>query len=218
MMQDKISKTLKIVRNIIIDLIIVLLGIIAIIAISSFIQLNVQKKEYTNILGYSLFSTQTGSMSPTIEKGDIVIVKLENEDIKENDIITYKKDNSFITHRVVSIEGDSIIAKGDNNNTVDEPIKKDAVVGKSVFIINNVEIWKKVFTDINVIIPVVVTIILFVILISYKEKTEIDGQKTEKKEIDQKKIDGQKTEKKKIDQKEINEQKADNEKTGEKND
>lgn len=218
MMQDKISKTLKIVRNIIIDLIIVLLGIIAIIAISSFIQLNVQKKEYTNILGYSLFSTQTGSMSPTIEKGDIVIVKLENEDIKENDIITYKKDNSFITHRVVSIEGDSIIAKGDNNNTVDEPIKKDAVVGKSVFIINNVEIWKKVFTDINVIIPVVVTIILFVILISYKEKTEIDGQKTEKKEIDQKKIDGQKTEKKKIDPKEINEQKADNEKTGEKND
>ena len=118
-------------------------------------------------------------------------------------LITYKKDNSFITHRAVSIEGDSIIAKGDNNNTVDEPIKKDAVVGKSVFIINNVEIWKKVFTDINVIIPVVVTIILFVILISYKEKTEIDGQKTEKKEIDQKKI---------------NEQKADNEKTGEKND
>lgn len=218
MMQDKISKTLKIIRNIIIDLIIVLLGIIAIIAISSFIQLNVQKKEYTNILGYSLFSTQTGSMSPTIEKGDIVIVKLKNEDIKENDIITYKKDNSFITHRVVSIEGDSIIAKGDNNNTIDEPIKKDAVVGKSVFIINNVEIWKKVFTDINVIIPIVITIILFVILISYKEKTEIDEQKTEKKEIDQKKMDEQKTEKKKIDPKEINEQKADNEKTGEKND
>ena len=64
-----------------------------------------------------------------------------------------------------------IIAKGDSNNTQDEPIQEDSVIGKVVFIINNVEIWKKVFSDINVIIPIIITVILFVILISYKEKT-----------------------------------------------
>jgi len=164
------NKILKIIKNIIINLIIFILGIIAIIAIWTSIQLNVQNKEYVNIFGYSIFSTETGSMSPTMEKGDIVFVKI-GEKVKEKDIITYKKDNSFITHRIIEINGDSIIAQGDNNNTQDEEITKDAVVGKVVYIINNVEIWKNVFSDISVIIPVVITVILFIILVSYKEKT-----------------------------------------------
>ena len=108
-------------------------------------------------------------MSPTIEKGDIVIIKIGDE-IKENDIITYKKDNVLITHRISKINENTIIAKGDYNNTDDVPIQKEQVVGKVVFIVNNVEIWKKVFTDAHVIIPVIITVILFVALISYKEK------------------------------------------------
>ena len=109
-------------------------------------------------------------MSPTIEKGDIVLVKI-GENTKEKDIITYKKDNAIITHRIIEINGESIIAKGDNNNTQDEAITKDAIVGKVVFIMNNVEVWKNVFSDPSVLAPVVLTVILFVILISYKEKT-----------------------------------------------
>ena len=163
------NKILKIIKSIIINLIIFILGIIAIIAIWTSIQLNVQNKEYVNMFGYSMFSTATGSMSPTIEIGDIVIVKI-GEDVKEKDIITYKNDNSFITHRIIKIDGESIIAKGDNNNTQDKPIKKDAILGKVVFTINNVEVWKKVFLDPSVIIPIIITVILFVILVSYKEK------------------------------------------------
>ena len=109
-------------------------------------------------------------MAPTIAKGDIVIIKIGDE-IKEDDIITYKKENVLITHRIVSINGDTIIAKGDYNNIEDEPINKDTVIGKVVHIINNVEIWKKVFSDMHVIIPIIITVILFIILVSYKEKT-----------------------------------------------
>ena len=164
------NKILKIIKNVIINLIIFILGIIAILAIWTSIQLNVQNKEYVNIFGYSIFSTETGSMSPTIEKGDIVVVKL-GEQAKEKDIITYKKDKVFITHRIIEINENSIIAKGDNNNTIDEPIQKEAIIGKVVFIMNNVEIWKKVFSDMNVIIPIVITVFLLIILVSYKEKT-----------------------------------------------
>ena len=171
MEHNKILETLK---KLIVNLIIFVLSIIAIIVIWGFVQLNVQKKEYIDIFGYSLFSTETGSMSPTMEKGDIVIIKLGDE-IREKDIITYKKENVFITHRIEQINEDSIIAKGDNNNTEDEPIKKDEVIGKVVFIINDVEVWKKVFTDINVIIPICITVILFVLLVSYKEKTVSDN-------------------------------------------
>ena len=164
------NKILKIIKNIIINLIIFVLGIIAIIAIWTSIQLSVQGKEYVDIFGYSIFSTETASMSPTIEIGDIVIVKID-KNVQEKDIITYKNDESFITHRIIKMDGDSIIAKGDNNNTQDKPITKDAVLGKVVFIFNNVEVWKKVFSDISVIIPIIITVVLFVILISYKEKT-----------------------------------------------
>ena len=157
------KKILKIIKNIIINLIIFVLGIIAILVIWTSIQLNVQNKEYANIFGYSIFSTETGSMAPTMKKGDIVIVKI-GEQVQEQDIITYKQEKSFITHRIIKKEGNSIIAKGDNNNTQDEPIQEDAVIGKVVHIINNVEVWKKVFTDISVIIPVCITVALFIIL------------------------------------------------------
>ena len=166
----ELNKILKSIKNIIINLIIFVLGIIAIITIWVSIQLNIQNKEYIDIFGYSIFSTATASMSPTIEIGDVVIVKI-GEETKENDIITYKKDNAFITHRIIKSDGQSIIAKGDNNNTQDEEITKDAIIGKVVFIINNVEIWKKVFSDTSVIIPVALTVILLIILVSYKEKT-----------------------------------------------
>ena len=156
--------------KIIVNLIIFVLSIFAIIAIFGVVQINLQDKDYVNIFGYSVLSTETGSMAPTIEKGDIVIIKIGDE-IRENDIITYKKNNVLITHRIMNIDGDTIIAKGDYNNTEDEPITKSQVIGKSVFIVHNVEIWKKVFTDMHVIIPVVITIILFILMISYKEKT-----------------------------------------------
>jgi len=164
------NKILKIIKNIIVNLIIFVLGIIALIAVWTSIQLNVQNKEYVDLFGYSIFSTETGSMSPTMEKGDIVFVKI-GEQTKEKDIITYKKDNEFITHRIMKIDGESIIAKGDNNNTQDEEITKDAIIGKVVFIMNNVEVWKRVFSDASVIIPIIITVILFIILVSYKEKT-----------------------------------------------
>ena len=71
-------------------------------------------------------------------------------------------------------------------------ILKDDVIGKAVYIINNVEIWKKVFSDKNVIIPICITVVLFVLLISYKEKTDSELKKMASKvdvseEFDEKK-------------------------------
>ena len=154
-----------------INIIIILLSIIAIIVIWGFVQVSIQHKEYVNIFGYSIFSTETGSMSKTIEKGDIVIVKLGENTLNEKDIITYKSGNAIITHRIKKIDGNTIIAKGDSNNTEDDPIEKDMVIGKVVYIFNNVEVWKKVFSDMQVIVPICITIILLIVLVLYKEKT-----------------------------------------------
>mgnify|MGYP004606951509 CR=1 FL=1 len=88
------------------------------------------KKEF---LGYRIFVVQTGSMSPTLEVGDYIIIK-KQDSYSINDIITYKLGNSFITHRIVSL--DPITTKGDNNNTNDEPIKQEDIVGKYIIKLN----------------------------------------------------------------------------------
>ena len=68
----------KSLQGLILNLIIFVLVVIASIVAYNFVQLNVLNREYTNIFGYSMFKTETGSMADTIEIGDIVIVKLDN--------------------------------------------------------------------------------------------------------------------------------------------
>ena len=164
------KKILKIVGNIITSLLIIILVLVLIIAIYSFIELDINEKEYCNIFGYSIFQIETGSMSKTLEIEDIIIVKLGNDDINKNDIITFRQDGNLVTHRLVRTDGQKYFAKGDNNPTEDEPIVKEDILGKVVFTISDVKIWKSVFKEPKVIISIVVTITLFILVIAYKEK------------------------------------------------
>ena len=157
------------------NIIIFILIIIVIILLYTFVESNILKKDYVNIFGYTVFQVETGSMTPTIKIDDIVVIKLGTE-INQDDIITYKKDENFVTHRVVKIDGQEITAKGDNNNVEDEIIEKSQVIGKVVYTIKNVGVWKKVFTNVKVIISISLTIILFILVIAYKEKDK-EGSK-----------------------------------------
>ena len=74
----------------------------------------------------------TGSMEPTISTGSLILVKEEKE-YKVKDIVTYKNDNEYVTHRIVKIENDEITTKGDNNNTEDKAFSKDKIIGKMIY-------------------------------------------------------------------------------------
>ena len=102
-------------------------------------------------------------MEDTIKINDIVIVKI-GSDFNENDIITFKSDENFITHRVIKYSEDEIITKGDNNTAEDSPIKKEDVVGKVVYIISNVNVWMNVLKTPEVIIAIVVTFLVIKLL------------------------------------------------------
>lgn len=97
-------------------------------------QVEIQKKDYGNILGYTAFKIATGSMEPTIKIGNRVIIKL-TYDVKENDIIVYKNENNYVCHRVEKINNEKIICKGDNNNVEDNEILRSNVIGKVIYII-----------------------------------------------------------------------------------
>ena len=106
------------------------------LCVYTFIMTDILKKDYANVFGYTYFVVATGSMSGTIEVNDVVIVKLGNE-AEVGDIITYKtEDGAFITHRVVKEIGSQLITQGDVNNTEDEPISKDDMVGTVEMVIS----------------------------------------------------------------------------------
>ncbi len=141
-----------------IDFITIILVIIFIIVAYCYAQLKILNYEYINFCGHTIFQVITGSMEDTIKIKDIVIVKL-TDDIKENDIITYKYKDDFVTHRVIEINEEQIITKGDANTSKDDPITKKDIVGKVVFIISNVAIWCEVLKTPQVIIAIITTII-----------------------------------------------------------
>ncbi len=92
-----------------------------------------------SFFGWKPFIVLTGSMETQIYAGDVAVVKVVNTDeIKENDIIAFKKNNIVTTHRVVEITeengGKKFITKGDNNNTLDDGyVLDEEIEGKYQF-------------------------------------------------------------------------------------
>ena len=86
------------VISFILNTFLVIITVIIIIGAYYMYQTKIQKKDYANLFGYSLFEVATGSMSPTIEVGDVVITKITKV-VNENDIIVYMDGKNIITHR-----------------------------------------------------------------------------------------------------------------------
>lgn len=84
------------------------------------------KNQPPTIGGYSMYIVLSGSMSPTFNAGSLIIdKKAAVEDIKVNDVITFKDKDSkdATTHRVVGIREESskvlYTTKGDANEVKD---------------------------------------------------------------------------------------------------
>lgn len=77
----------------------------------------------SGIFRYKLVSIGSESMSPSINKGDAVIIaSYKNEsDINIDDIIYFRSEdnNKYIVHRVINKNEEGYITKGDSNNAED---------------------------------------------------------------------------------------------------
>ena len=160
-------KIINIIKNIVLDIIIVTL--VAFIIISF-----LNKKKPIPFFKYYFFTIMSGSMNPELNVGDSIIVK-KSIDYKVGDIITYKKDNIYVTHRITSIEENIITTKGDANMQSDPPIDKSDVLGKAV-------VHNKILTFIvkNKVIIIILVIILYLIDMGLKSgKREVEKDDTE---------------------------------------
>ncbi|MCH5171288.1 MAG: signal peptidase I [Erysipelotrichales bacterium] len=102
----------------------------------------IMKSKAPNFLGYGSAIVATGSMSGTINKGDMVIFK-KTDVYKLGDIVTF--DDPFVsypvTHRIVNYgsEKGTFVTKGDWNTSTDSrTITKEQIYGKVVKVIPSV--------------------------------------------------------------------------------
>ena len=88
-----------------------------------------------SMFGYATLTIETGSMSGTIEEGDMILIK-DTGEYKIGDIVTFLQDGDKIptTHRIINYDSDgNFITRGDANNAADtKPVTKDDIIGEVV--------------------------------------------------------------------------------------
>jgi len=73
--------------------------------------------------GYNLYLVRSGSMTPAISVGDLIITGPMdgpiNGEVKPGTIITYEYSKELVTHRVQSTDGETLVTKGDATENPD---------------------------------------------------------------------------------------------------
>ncbi len=153
----------------ILNILLIIITLLILVGIYYIIQIKILKNDFANLCGYTFFEVATGSMENTINIGDVVIVNL-TKDVNENDIIVYKDDNNFITHRLIKKQADKLITRGDANNSEDKPINEDQILGKVIYIVPKMGIFRKIFISKEILGLVIAILILLGILFVYEAK------------------------------------------------
>ena len=82
------------------------------------------------VLGWGNAVVLSGSMEPELPVGSLLWIHKQDR-YNPGDVVTYVEENgALVTHRLVSITGDTAVTKGDANNTADAPIDVKQLRGK----------------------------------------------------------------------------------------
>lgn len=108
------------------NLLLLLVIVVLLASLYSLIQSKRNPDVLPSILGFNVLTVQSGSMEPSIKRGDLIIVR-PSENRKINDVVTYRNQvGTLVTHRIVNIvnEDEKIFyqTKGDANNVVDNDL------------------------------------------------------------------------------------------------
>ena len=184
---NKRKEKVKIIKKVVEIIAIILIYNIVLIAISS-----ANKISLINIFGYKSYIIKTNSMEPTINNNDVIITKkVEKDEIKTGDVITFIQRGEIITHRITQINSDGVYTtKGDNNNMEDTfKITYEDIEGKHVLTIPY--LGKIVQALDNKIVFLIITLIVLIFIFRAIQKQEKRESRKEKKELEDRKRNGQ---------------------------
>lgn len=116
----------------------------------------------------------SGSMEPELSVNDLIIVR-ETGDYEQNDVIVFEDKSIMVVHRIIDINGDEIVTKGDANNVADEPITMNRIRGEVIAAIPGAgTIVEAIRSPIGILLILVISVIL--IELSYRKERN-RGQK-----------------------------------------
>lgn len=177
---EEISKQIKIekaIKKIIKTIMLAILIALLISNIIMFYQTNIKHTEIPQVAGISVFNIVSGSMEPTININDLIVIKkCKESEIENEDIITYKKnDGTVVTHRIIRKNKENAetvyVTKGDNNPVEDnEVVEYSQVYGKYLFKIKGIGGFVEKLQKNNGVISVGIAVIIFVILKNERDK------------------------------------------------
>lgn len=130
------KKVMKVIWNIVFYVAIIFL-------VGSVLMFSLNNNPNKSFFGYRFYNVLSGSMTPTIYKGDLVFVKVTTpQDVKVGDIVTYAAASdptgkTVVTHRVTTVKKNNsqqflFTTKGDANPTADKPVSAGQIVGVAV--------------------------------------------------------------------------------------
>ncbi len=126
----------------------------------------------------------TGSMEPTIGINDLIVVEKTN-DYEVGDIVVFQDKHQLVVHRIISIDGETIVTAGDANDGNDDPINIAAIQGEVVKIIPFLGLVLKIIKN-PIVILLITGLAVLLLVLSYKKEKVEDSNKiyTLKEEIE----------------------------------
>ena len=136
---DKRRKRIELSKKTFVIMIYIILIPVIFYNIMLIVQAATNPRETPCVCGIKTFVIISGSMEPSLEIGDVVVIKeFPKEALQKGDVISFRNGQSIITHRIIDVIKDkngkiSFETKGDNNNIKDKNyVKYDDVEGKMV--------------------------------------------------------------------------------------
>jgi len=162
-----------------------------------------------SFFGYRVYTIISGSMIPTYNVGDTLLIKeMSSDNIKIGDAVTYLGEGGsmhgkIITHQVVEIDFDEngkylFHTKGIANNIEDPIVSQDQVLGKVIHKFFFLTILGKITTSMPLLfmfvtIPIAIIIALEIVKLVYKKDEDIEEEVEEElKEIEEEKKEEEK--------------------------
>ena len=81
--------------------------------------------------GFGMTVVLSGSMEPELSVDDLLIVT-PADTYEVGDVVVFQTQRTAVVHRIVAINGDEIITRGDANSSDDEPITLQNIKGRVV--------------------------------------------------------------------------------------
>ena len=81
--------------------------------------------------GVGMAVVLSGSMEPELSVNDVIIVQ-QQDGYEVGDVVVYQSSGALVVHRIVRIDGETVVTKGDANNVEDSEMSISLIKGEVV--------------------------------------------------------------------------------------